>query len=1344
MNAVPVSSAVGVRPRCSSVRRAGAAAVTTVLVFYIGFCLLVLALKYAVLPRLDDFKPRIEKLATQSLGQTVRIGAVETTWVGFAPRLVLRDVHLLDAAAQPALSLPLVDATWSWRTLVLGRLHFSRLVFEGPDLTVRRAVDGRLWLGGVVLPDLMAPGSAGLDWLLRQPDVQMLRGRLVWLDQLRDAPPLVLDRLSLRLRNVFNLHRLEAGGAAPGLLEAPLRILAEFRTPFFAVHPGDPRGWHGQIFAQATGFELAQWRAWTDVAPWVRQATGTARAWLRFHRSTVDDLLADVALSQVSILLDGPDDDLTLQTVSGRVGLSLRPDDKAPAPSASTDVSMRAVALTLALPGALPLAPLNGELRVTRDAHGHVTGGRLDARALALEPLLPLVLRLPLAGDIHMQLQNLQPVGYFSQLKLQWKGAADDLRQWSIDSTFQGLGWKAHEDYPGAARLSGRIAGDHRGGTFALDSPQASLDLPRVFDKSPLRFDALQTAGRWRYVDGKPGAGVQIDFDRLQAANPDVAVDGRAGYRYRDDGSSDIDLTGRILRARVDRVPDYVPTIVSLNARTWLSESLSGGTVDGGTILLRGPLQDFPFDQKRTGDFRIAVGVRDGVLDYGHGWPIIDKIRGEVVFERNSMRIRVPEAQLFGVGLQGVDVAIASLSSPTNALTVKGLAAGSLAAMLRFLKISPLSEHVGGALDEASADGMARLQLALNLPLHDAAHTVFEGRLQLAGNRFSLAPELPALQQLDGALDFSEKGLRIDRLTTSVLGGPFVLQGGGAPGDFRLRADGEVTVAGVRQFLKIPDDAALHVFSGKAVVRANLSVIEQVPALLVESNLVGLAVDLPAPLGKASADAWPLQVQSSVSIKSRNGGVERDTIRASLTKPGAAPALLTGMVERARGATGLKPVRAVLALGGSAELPAQGFVVAVTLPRIDTNSWKTALGALSSAPMRPVGGTPSAPALGLALDGVRLRTDELIVGGRHFSRFALDANRSNAALWRGKVSAKDVDGNFAWTPASNDAGAGSLDAHFARLVIPATPGDEPGPPEDDTADDGQPLRDLPALNFTIDRFALQNHELGRLKLNAINEGSGQGRQWTLRELSLSGPEFTMAAQGAWARKKGQRGRVTALDFKLDVSDAGVLFERLGQHGVFRGGKGALAGQVNWQGTPLSIDYPSLSGKLQLDSTQGQFLKADPGAARLLNVFSLQSLRKRLKLDFRDVTAEGFAYDTISANADITQGVAATRDFKMKGTTATVLIEGQTDLARETQDLRVLVLPDVNAAGGSLVYTILAANPAIGLATFAAQMLLKDPLNKALSLHYQVTGSWDEPNIKKLERKADALAPKDGG
>jgi uncharacterized protein YhdP len=140
---------------------------------------------------------------------------------------------------------------------------------------------------------------------------------------------------------------------------------------------------------------------------------------------------------------------------------------------------------------------------------------------------------------------------------------------------------------------------------------------------------------------------------------------------------------------------------------------------------------------------------------------------------------------------------------------------------------------------------------------------------------------------------------------------------------------------------------------------------------------------------------------------------------------------------------------------------------------------------------------------------------------------------------------------------------------------------------------------------------------------------------------------------------------------------------------------------------------------------------------LLSVLSLQSLPRRLALDFRDLFQEGFAFDNITGDVTIREGVATTNNLRMRGVQAAVLMEGSADVERETQDLRVVVVPEINAGTASLAYA--AINPAIGLGTFLAQVFLRKPLTQAGTREFHVTGPWSDPKVERVDRKTGTAA-----
>jgi uncharacterized protein YhdP len=207
---------------------------------------------------------------------------------------------------------------------------------------------------------------------------------------------------------------------------------------------------------------------------------------------------------------------------------------------------------------------------------------------------------------------------------------------------------------------------------------------------------------------------------------------------------------------------------------------------------------------------------------------------------------------------------------------------------------------------------------------------------------------------------------------------------------------------------------------------------------------------------------------------------------------------------------------------------------------------------------------------------------------------------------------------------------------------------------------------------------------------------------------------------------------TELDFRLSLADPARLLSTFGLQGALSGGAGRMSGRIAWRGSPLGLDYPTLSGLVDIELGRGQFLKTEPGIAKLIGVLNLQSLPRRLNLDFRDLIAEGFAFDEIRGVATLASGVARTEDFRMRGVQAQVEIRGEADLAAETQNLRIRVRPEMNAGLASLAYAAV-ANPAVGLGSFLAQLALRKPLQDIFSYEYDVTGSWVDPHVVERAR-----------
>jgi uncharacterized protein YhdP len=269
-------------------------------------------------------------------------------------------------------------------------------------------------------------------------------------------------------------------------------------------------------------------------------------------------------------------------------------------------------------------------------------------------------------------------------------------------------------------------------------------------------------------------------------------------------------------------------------------------------------------------------------------------------------------------------------------------------------------------------------------------------------------------------------------------------------------------------------------------------------------------------------------------------------------------------------------------------------------------------------------------------------------------------------------------------------------------------------------------RDLPRLDVTAEDFRLGERQFGQMQLHAVPEAI----RWRIEQLDLHSPEGTLSMTGVW--EAWSANPLTQMQVKADVSDIGRYFARLQLPQGINGGTGRLEGQLAWSGPPYLLDVPSMTGSLRLEASRGQFLKVEPGLGKLIGVLSLQALPRRVALDFRDVFSQGFPFEEIRSSALIERGVVTTNNFRMVGSAARVDMKGRIDLANETQDLELKVVPSLSesvALGAAIV------NPAVGLATLFAQKALKDPINQMASFEYEVTGSWEDPLVSIKKRDA---------
>ncbi|KQP49960.1 YhdP family protein [Pseudorhodoferax sp. Leaf274] len=1290
-----------------------------------------------IVPRIGEFRPQLEAAASRALGAEVRIGAITASSARILPSFELTDVVLRDAQGREGLRLARVSALLSPRSLV--RLGFEQVVVDGPVLDLRRSADGRLLVAGIAMSEGAGGSSPAADWVFSQRELAVRQATVRWTDERAGLPTAELTNADLVIRNGARRHQIRFDATPPPDWGQRFSLRAAMRQSLLNPRRGNWREWDGPVYAEFAQLDLAQLRA--HLPPGVVRdvellaGRGSLRAWLDVVHGEPMGGQLDLALADASARLGPGLEPLALAQLQGRIRGRLL--------ASGMELETRALRFATAEGAQWPqgdvfLSYMRGESRVP--GQGELRVDHIDLAALA-----EIAGRLPLASNMdtgwQAALQALAPRGRVEQLQAHWTGRIEAPASYRVQGHVQDLALAAGPlaarrpdlhypmGRPGVEGLSAGFTLTEGGGEARLALADGALEFPGVFEQARVPIAQLDGLVRWQHE----GARLAVQVPELRFANADAAGQLQARWDSRAEAAGDgaphgpgtLELEGRLTRADGTRVHRYLPLAVGDEARHYVRDAVQRGRASSVQFKVRGDLDHFPYQDPKLGEFHIAAEVEDvqyayvptSLQDAGERpWPALTGLAGRLVFDRNGMQVRNARGQLAEAGgftVAKAEADIADFNHPEVAVRAEGR--GPLTGMLAAVAASPLAQMTEGALAEAQGSGAADLKLQLALPLGRLDNSRVQGSVLLAGNDIVLRPGTPQLARTRGTVAFSDTGFTLAGVQTAVLGGEMRLDGGLQAGALAVRAQGTATAEGLRQAGELGALARLAArTSGSAAYTAALTRgADGALAFTLDSPLQGLALDLPAPLAKPADTAMPLRVALAQQANQQDvlalglGTVlqarfERDTA-------GASPRVL-------RGGIGVG-----LPAGEAATLPAQGVAIDLRLDAVALDAWLALAGGLGDDPV--AAGAGAGIDAGYLPDRFALRAGELRWGSRRLHQLALDGSREGGT-WRARIEARELAGQLEYRQGTGSQ-PGNVHARLQRLVIAA--GEEE---EVTTLLDEQPSS-VPALDIVVDDFELRGKKLGRLEVNAVN----QGAEWQLHKLALRLPEARFEASGQWGARGGVGGpgRRTAMDFKLAIDDAGALLTRLGMAGVFRRGNGQLDGTVAWDGSPLALDYPSMTGRLHLDVREGQFLKADAGVARLLGVLSLQALPRRLTLDFRDLFSEGFAFDFLRGDAQVARGVVSSNNLQMKGVNAAVLMDGRADIAHETQDLRVVVVPEINAGTASLVASVI--NPAIGLGTFLAQWVLRRPLMEAATQQFQIDGTWSEPRIERVARSA---------
>lgn len=1031
----------------------------------------------------------------------------------------------------------------------------------------------------------------------------------------------------------------------------------------------------GKLFVELDYADLAGWRAWVDYPVHLPKGRGALRVWADFDEGR-GKLTTDVALEELRVRFGRKLPELDLASMRGRLEGHYAADE--------WRLIGRQVELSTIDGVRIPPTDFKLEWR-QRPGESKVTG---NARAsfLDLAALSRLAEHVPLDARSRELLLRHRPQGTVSELLAGWTLDEDVLERYSLTADFSKVGMAAGDYFPGAVGISGKVDLTEKGGDLAIDSATSSLSLPAVFPEPDIAFDMLKIRANWKNT----ATATDVRLEKLEFAGTDAAGSAQGSYRHNEDGPGEIDLSASVERVDGSAIWHYMPHAVNAETRQWLKRGIAAGRGYEGRLQLKGPLKDFPFRGGKTGKFLVTAKVAGVKIDYADGWPAIEEVDADLRFDA-GMKVVARKGRILGASLSGVTAEIPDFGSHEEMLLVRGQAQGPTTEFLRFVDQSPVAEKIDRFTQGMVAVGSGNLNLELDMPLRRVKETRMRGEYRFLNNQLQIISGLPPLLQVNGRLSLTENSVSTRDIEGRVFGGPLRVQVTSAGEKIGVQANGTAAIGEVSKHFGWP---LIDHLTGSAAWKADINIQRRHADVLVESDLLGISSPLPEPLNKAATTPLNLRVERTAP------DAERENYRVTLGK------LAQGLIVRRLG----NWERGVFAVGEiEPRLPERGLAIRVAVPTIDVDQWKNFL------PTSQPGHDGDA----LPLSVLFLKTPSLRLFERDYHQVEATL-RPRDGGWQIGLNTREAMGDLFW----RQTGEGWVEGAFKRLYI--------RPAADAHADNAALINNLPGMSLSVEDFRIGDLALGKLELKARNDKGA----WHLDDLSLQNPDGNLKGKGLWINSGRHQ---TRLNFDLVAKDAGKLLDRLGHGDTVNRGTAKLSGELQWNGPLTALHYPSLYGKVALEAEKGQFAKLEPGVGKLLGLISLQALPRRLTLDFRDIFSGGLAFDSIEGNLSVNKGVMRTvNPLRIIGPAAQIEMQGETDLKSETQDLQVLVRPEIG--GLAAVGAAALVNPAIGAAALVANTVLQRPLNRLFSYRYHVTGTWADPQVDKTDETPSEPKP----
>ncbi len=1246
---------------------------------------LMISLARFFMPSLEQYEQQITALIAKELQLDVQFGTFAGDWYRFGPAVKVTDIVLLSPTGEVVSEIDALYISLNLLSSITERkLVPAYLNVIGLKLDLEQRPDNTLTIPSLPVSATTSTNDRHLifNTLNKYSRISVRRSQINFKDAKGNETPIYLRSMELdRVGKNHQLNMMLNFMNHPTRLEIQAKISGQLENPKdLTIHS------YVELDNAVVGDHL---KSYTIEGYAAHDGNIDLRAWVDWDKGQFQRFQADVKAQD--LIVYSKRNDVALAPLNLESGFSWeRTGEKA--------WTLLGNEVRLGVEHADPI-PLIENFKFTKTPDQYT----FAAKTLILDHVSrSLIWSGELPEQHHVLLEDLALHGEVHNLKINWHNPQD----WQLGLAFNGLTYQSFDQaIPTVQNLSGELIASPSSGKVSLNSQNSQIDYMNVFPQA-LLFNSITGDVVWQQT----GQTWQVMSENLTLNNQDLTLSPKFSVSGGQGIDSHVDAAAVIEKLKSERLYFYLPIgEFTTDLADWLKTSIGPGVLEKIDITAKGSVKDFPYYDQGNGVFRVHANIRNMELDFDPQWPKLTHLDGQFLLTGREIQIAVEKGQIFQTDLFGTSAHITFPKEGTSWLHVHGETIADAQHVMDFIRVTPLQETVGKNLELFTFNLPMTSTLDLSVPLdNENEHTKVNGLVQVSEGDVTINDPKLQFTHVQGVFGFTERGVHSEGIHAQLFNKPVLMtmtpQISGTHHMTHWMLTGAASTTELSSTFPNPIWDYVKGESEFAVsFELDHDATEDGFDLAIASTLRGTEINLPEPFAKAKDASIPFRYTTSI-------GKTNNMMRVQYAK------ILDGVAQFTSGET---PVMRGAKIRLGSELDnlkvSEGIYVTGRLPNFSYDVWENFIDSQPTANTN--NDQPS------AVNNVLKQVKQVDVTFDRLTAFDYPFIAAKVHLtqaqnqWLIDLNSKEWKGHIN-VPQANAKSL--LQLHFDFCLWDSQ--------HMETFENANPLnpRDIPALAFSCKDFSYNGKKLGHIKFNLEPEQQGL----KLHQVAMTSANDSITADGRWwiAQNKEQ----TEFTGHLKSKSLDKTMALVGMKSTILESKTDVDFSLSWPGNPFDFALAHLNGRLDIHLDKGVLIDVNPGFGRVLSLLSIQSLQRRLRLDFSDVFKKGFSFDEITALVTINNGVANANNLIMKAPAAEMKMQGDVNLATKKLDLTAVVIAHISSSLPIAATIASGGNPivgAVGVGVWAFDKIVKSAGGDMMGSTYHVTGTWEKPIVK---------------